>query len=288
MKLTCPEISCQNQTLTKDGYYFRRSDSKYIQRYKCKLCGKRTSTARLSACFGQNKRTVNHMIEALICSKVSYRRIALILNIDKKTVARKVKFLGIQARAFNANFFKEKYKVKASSIEFDDLITKERTKMLPLTVSAAVDPNTRCILSLEVGKIPAFGHLARESRKKYGYRPNEMPRTLERMFDKIKNFVDENALIKSDMHQLYSNFVEEYFPSADYFQFKSNKGCVAGQGEMKKTIKDPIFYINHTFAMLRDNINRLVRRSWCVTQNIKMLQYHLEIYIKFHNTRLVK
>ena len=287
MKLTCPEPSCQNQTFTKDGHYSRKSDSKYIQRYKCKACGKRTSTARLSPCFGQNKRTVNHMIEVLICSKVSYRRIALILNIDKKTVSSKVEFLGLQARFFNAKFLKENYQIKAKSIEFDDLITKERTKMLPLTISSAIDPDTRRILALEVGKIPAFGHLARDSRKKYGFRPNEMPQTLDRMFKKIKNSVHEYALIKSDKHHLYAQYVEDYFPNAVYQQFKSNKGCVAGQGEMKKTKNDPIFYINHTFAMLRDNINRLVRRSWCVTQDIKMLQHHLEIYIKFHNTKLV-
>jgi IS1 family transposase len=39
--------------------------------------------------------------------------------------------------------------------------------------------------------------------------------------------------------------------------------------------------------MMRDDINRLVRRSWCVTQSVEMLQHHLEIYKKFHNTKLV-
>lgn len=285
MKLRCPEDSCQSQSFTKDGHYFRKSDSKYIQRYKCKLCKRRTSTAILSTCFRQNKRRVNSMIEALLCSKVSQRRIAKILKIDKKTVHRKVIFLGIQAKKYN-HLYRDKL-VKIKELQFDDLITKERTKLLPLTITGVVDTRTRMILALEAGKIPAFGHLAKSSRKKYGPRKSEQKKTLKAAFEKVKGLVDKDALIKSDEHKLYPEFVKKYFPNSNYQRYPSIKGCVAGQGELKKSAKDPLYCINHSFAMMRDNMNRLVRRSWCVTQNLEMLQHHLEIYIKYHNTQLI-
>ena len=55
---------------------------------------------------------------------------------------------------------------------------------------------------------------------------------------------------------------------------KGEKAAITGQGELKKKQRDPLFSINHTLAMLRANINRLVRRTWCTTK----------IYMDVHNT----
>ena len=288
MKLTCPSHSCFNRThFQKDGFYFRKSDSKKIQRYRCSLCGKRTSTAQLSDCYGQKKRRLNPLIEALFCSKVSSRRIAVILNIDKKTVHRKLIFLGKKARKFNFHFLEKNFQTKSESIQFDDLITKEKTKMKPVTISVVVDTKSRTILSLIAKQIPANGHLAKLSRRKYGKRESFHKEGLEETFLKISRYVHPKAIIKSDEHPFYPGFVRKYFPHSHYTRYKGRKGAVVGQGELKKTMNDPLFVLNHTCAMLRDNISRLVRRSWCVTQSIEMLQNHLDIYMKFHNTRLI-
>jgi hypothetical protein len=287
MRLKCSEDSCFNtKYFQKDGFYFRKSDSKKIQRYRCKVCGKRTSNAQLSAAYGQKKRTINHLVESLICSKVSYRRAAKILKVDKKTIHRKVIFLGLKAKKYNEKFLKTFYNRKATHIQFDDLITKEKTKLKPLTISATVDVNSGLLLSLVASQIPSFGHLAKVSRKKYGQRKSFHKVGLKTMFDEIQPYVDEYAEIRSDEHGLYPGFVSQYFPKALYKRFPSIKGCVAGQGELKRSARDPLFGINHKFAMMRDDINRLVRRSWCVTQSVEMLQHHLEIYKKFHNTNL--
>jgi hypothetical protein len=288
MALRCSEDSCfNNKYFQKDGFYFRKSDSKKIQRYRCKICGKRTSNAQLSSAYGQKKRTINHLVESLICSKVSYRRAAKILNVDKKTIQRKVIFLGLKAKKYNHKFLKIFYKRKATHIQFDDLITKEKTKLKPLTISATVDVDSGLLLSLVASQIPSFGHLAKISRKKYGKRESFHKVGLKTMFDEIYPFVDEFSEIRSDEHNLYPSFVSQYFPKSFYKRFPSIKGCVAGQGELKRSARDPLFGINHKFAMMRDDINRLVRRSWCVTQSVEMLQHHLEIYKKFHNTKLV-
>ncbi|PID62582.1 MAG: hypothetical protein CSB44_03580, partial [Gammaproteobacteria bacterium] len=49
---------------------------------------------------------------------------------------------------------------------------------------------------------------------------------------------------------------------------------------------DPLFGINHTLAMLRDNIKRLSRKTWCVTRRPDVLDDILAIYTCFHNERL--
>jgi hypothetical protein len=46
---------------------------------------------------------------------------------------------------------------------------------------------------------------------------------------------------------------------------------------------NPLFPINTTLAMTRDNCGRLRRRSWLVTKKAERLQNHLHIFIIYRN-----
>jgi len=46
---------------------------------------------------------------------------------------------------------------------------------------------------------------------------------------------------------------------------------------------NPLFVVNHTFAMLRDGLSRLVRRNWGVSKEREKLEWHLWIYIAWRN-----
>jgi hypothetical protein len=50
-----------------------------------------------------------------------------------------------------------------------------------------------------------------------------------------------------------------------------------------RTIKNPLFLVNHTFAMLRDGLGRLVRRNWGATKERLKLEWHLWLYIGWRN-----
>ena len=101
------------------------------------------------------------------------------------------------------------------------------------------------------------------------------------LFEQINPTVHINTRFSSDKHPYYKHIVRRYYPNATYRQVKGSKACVAGQGEIKKASKDPLFCINHTFAMLRDNINRLIRKTWYTTKDPVMLMHHLYVYMRF-------
>jgi len=189
------------------------------------------------------------------------RRSAKILNIHKTTVKRKLIYLAQKSKLNNAMFLKKLWDNPVTHLQMDDLITSEHTKLKPLSVSIAVDVKTRAILGAQVSKIPAFGHLAERSRRKYGHRKNKHADGLSNLFSKIQGCVDAEVLIESDEHNLYPTLIDRYFPMSIHKSYKSERGSIAGQGELKKVKYDPLFYINHTCAMLRANINRLIRRT---------------------------
>lgn len=215
------------------------------------------------------------------------RRSALLLNVSRKTIERKLPYLAAVCRLRNQKQLL-KLKGRIHNIQIDDLITKENSKLKPLSVSIAVDENRRMILGAEVSQIPAFGHLAKIAIKKYGNRKDEHFDGLTRLFQKIAPIVSSEVRIKSDEHQRYPGFISAYLPKASHLTFKSERGCVAGQGELKKINFDPLFIVNHTCAILRANINRLIRKTWCTTKDPNRLKDHLDLFIYFHNLQLRK
>ncbi|EQC50532.1 hypothetical protein [Bacteriovorax sp. DB6_IX] len=203
---------------------------------------------------------MNHRIYRMLCDRSSMRSISRELNINYKTVARKVQYLAEKSRRRQRKFLKKLEKSQVQNMQFDDLITLEHTKMKPLSVSLAVDKKRRLVLGAEVSRIPAFGHLAKKSKKKYGFRENHHERGLNRLMEKIYRTIDRDALIESDEHNTYPKIVAKYFSSQEHKRYKGGRSCVAGQGELKRQHFDPLFTLNHTCAMFRAHINRLSER----------------------------
>ena len=275
---------CGNKRLHKFGMFRRKSDSRTIQRYRCQSCGKTMSNATIDPACWQKKRHLNHNCMMLLASCVSMRRISKVMNLNQKTVARKLVYLGntLKLRLNQADIR------DVTHVQFDELQTIEHSKCKPLSVAMAVSKTDRQILGFHVSKMPATGHLANPSRKKYGPRPDHRKRGLRQLFRDLQPKLSPTIEMTSDECTFYGPAVQRYFPQAVYHQFKGEKSAVYGQGELKRVKRDPLFSINHSFAMLRANINRLIRKTWCTTKKISRLIDHLSIYTWIHNIKITK
>jgi len=279
----CPPANSRPRSV-RLGRFYRKSDGQWIQRYRCLDCRSGFSSATPHPCYRQNKRHLNELLRRLFCSGISQRRVAQVLNINRKTVVRKFLFLAMEARRKNAKFLSRLPKV--TTVEFDDMETFEHSKCKPLSITLAVEFKSRKILGFEVSRMPAKGLLAAKARKKYGKRPDERKQARRRLFARLRDRVLPFAEFKSDQNPHYPEDLKEFFPQCLHSTTKGRRGCVVGQGELKGGGFDPLFTLNHTCAMLRADINRLVRRTWSTTKKIERLADHLSIYVNFHNQRM--
>lgn len=215
---------------------------------------------------------------------MSQREVARFLNINRKTVVRQFRFSLATAKE-ELKSWNEKFP-KCQEVEFDDLETFEHTKCKPLSVTLMVESKTRRILGFEVAQMPAKGPLAKIARKKYGPRADHRPQARKKLFSEMKDLVAERAVIRSDSNPHYPPDVRAYFPFATHQTVLGGRAAVTGQGELKKKTFDPIFSLNHTCAMYRANINRLIRKTWCTTKRPDQLAGHLALYALSHNRRL--
>lgn len=268
--------------IVRDGAYYRTSDSQWIQRFRCQICRSRFSRATFQSCYRQKKRQKNELLRRLLCSGVSQRRAAKILKLTRVTVVRKFRFLSLEAEFFlrSSNLLATKAKV----IEFDDMETFEHSKCKPLSITLAVESQSRRILGLEVSSMPAKGLLSRV--KRYGPRQDERSFGRRELFRRIQDLVEDNAVFKSDCNPHYPRDIAEFFPKAKYQRYLGKRGASTGQGELKRVRFDPLFSLNHTCAKFRADVNRLFRRTWCTTKSPERLRAHLILYANFHNQNL--
>lgn len=288
----CPNNKCiqfqKKEFQKKDGKYYRRDDRHFIQRYKCQICSKKYSSSTRTLEYRQKKRTVNRLVKADLSSGVSIRRCAYKIGIHRTTVARKLIYLAKKARLNQSKVLEQLRNQPVQNIQFDDLISSIHTKLKPVSISVVIDSNRRLILGASVSEIPSFGLLAKLSKSKYGYRKNMQPENLNTLLTNLKFAIHPNAIFKTDEHNKYPEIILKNYPEATHQQFKSKRASVAGLGELKNKSYDPLFMINHTLAMLRANINRLFRRTWCTSKKQESLQDHVDIFIDFFNQMIIE
>ncbi|HEY8280325.1 MAG TPA: hypothetical protein VIH99_11920 [Bdellovibrionota bacterium] len=198
-------------------------------------------------------------------------------------MARKLLALGFEAEFELSKSNRERPRSKV--IEFDDLETFEHTKCKPLSITLAVESQTRRILGLEVSTMSAKGLLVEKARK-YGPRHDGRKEARAALFKQLTNFVADDVVIKSDNNPHYPLDVAAHFPKANHWRYEGKRGSLGGQGELKKLRFDPLFSLNHTCAMFRANVNRLFRKTWCTTKRADRLRAHLMIYAHYHNQHL--
>ena len=170
--------------------------------------------------------------------------------------------------------------------------TIEHTKLKPLTIPICVNENYE-ILGISVGKIKAKGHLSAISQKKYGFREDEREKVITEIFAELAiKTTSVPKTITTDSHPLYAKLIQRYFPDTKHIQVNSGEHIKKKKELMylveRKRIFDPLFIVNHRSAMLRSDIRRLTRRSWCTTKKVQNLASVLKLYQIYNNKNLAK
>jgi hypothetical protein len=302
MKRCCPNPNCKLspslihpekflgpnfKPIIKKGTFYRLCDRRRIQRYLCRNCGTLFSSATHSPEYKQKKRGYHQLVRELFSSGMSQRRMAIHLDLNLKTVVRKFRIVSKGAARDHEKWLETIPPHSITEVQFDDLETFEHTRCKPISVTLMVNKKTREILGFQASQMPANGHLAKIARKKYGKRKDLRREGWESLFKQSKRILSPEVVIESDQNPHYPMFVKKHLPRASHIQHPGLRGSHTGQGEIKKGGFDPLFSLNHTCAMLRANINRLFRKTWCTTKLKDRLMDHLALYVRYHNTVLL-
>jgi len=275
----CPH--CGANDYKKHGSFYRHEDARRVPRFYCKACSKTFSRAGYSLYYRHQYRHYTEVIRALLANGCTLRGIARILHIDKGTVARRLVLLAQEAS--HRESLRSVSAPLASNVQFDDLISFEHSKLKPLSVTVIADADRWRVVGFSVAQIPASGHLAAKSRKKYGKRADKSIKARDQLLKATAPLIATDATVVTDKHKHYPPVIKRHLPGATHVRHKAQKAAVVGQGELKQGGKDPLFCINHQLAMFRANVSRLFRRSWNTTKRVDRLADHLAVFIDDYN-----
>ncbi len=282
----CPECSNGNEAVIKYGFFKRGTGHvPRIQRYFCKSCKLAFSAQTGGLTYRERKPHLTQAVLRAVMESVSQRGCARLLGCRPITVARKIVRLGVRADFhLKARTAKDIANGAEKLVIFDDMETFEHSKCKPISITLAVAASTRQIISVAASVMPAKGLLSDISKNRYGPRKDHRSQALKRVLEEVKRLCPHLARLKSDMWAKYKTVVKSVFGgTVVHERHKSRRGCVVGQGELKKGGYDPLFVLNHSCAMFRDRIKRLSRRTWCTTKKIGYLRHLLAIYAWWHN-----
>lgn len=285
----CPYSECDAHSgarfsFQRRGRYRRKCDGLFVQRFSCWTCGRRFSTQSFRFNYRWWRPTVHIDLFWQFVSKVTMRQAARALGVSRETVAHRMRALGSQCAQFHAT------RVEGVGLQgvfqMDEMETFETDRLVrPVTVPVLIESRSLFVVHAETAPLPPRGRLDayRQLRKLrderlYGRRKSGSRAAVESTLLRLKRSLGALTVIdiRTDRKSSYRKLIREHLWGrlASHVQISS---------KARRNRSNPLFAINHTLAMMRDGISRLVRRSWGASKLRRRLDDHLWIWIAYRN-----
>ena len=214
------------------------------------------------------------------------RRTSRLLGVSRRTIAKKLKWLGNLARAAHAEYLK-KEEMKTSYVQFDEMETYEWSKLLPLSIALAVRAKTGDIIGVKMAKMNCHGKTANASVRRYGRRIDARLPAAQKVMREIAVVTTPDMTIATDKKAAYRNIIKKELPHATHAIHKSRKAEALPQAQSKGQPHDPLFALNHVCAKLRADLARLHRRTWSASKKANYMQDAIDLYVAYHNGHIL-
>ena len=290
----CPYSDCCTQqervpfTWRHRGKYFRQCDGRWVRRFSCNTCDRRFSTQTFKTDFRWRKPKLHFHVYDLFISKVTIRQIARIKKVRRPTIERRLLRLGRVCKDFHSVCLGQAKAKGGLFGEFvlDELETYETDRRLsPVTMPVVVQRHSFFVVHGETAPLPARGKLSEYHRRKKEARDEKVGKRKSGSKEAVRNTLQRLRSVHSrnwgislatDKKTTYrTEFIKIAGP-----QFRCHRTT---SSKAKRDRANLLFPINHTFAMMRDSISRLVRRTWAASKLRQRLDLHFWIWVTYRN-----
>ncbi|HRC63414.1 MAG TPA: hypothetical protein PLX85_09380 [Dehalococcoidia bacterium] len=266
------------------GTFVRACDGRVVQRFLCLTCLRSFSTQSFRFDYRLRNPFLHKPVFGHLVSKVTHRQAARLLGVTRKTVELRLRRLGEHCRLFHAARLAGKH--IGGVFQLDEAETFETDRRLkPVTMPVLIERKTRFIVHTESAPLPARGNLspALEARKREyealeGQRKSGSRAAVKKCFEALAAHLDPAAplVVQTDRKATYPGILRDVFTARAVVHETTSS-------RTKRDGKNLICAINHTLAMLRDGLSRMVRRTWAHAKWRVRLAQHMWVYVVYRN-----
>jgi transposase-like protein len=290
----CPKPTCPSRNIPtafrfkRRGLYLRKCDGRKVQRFQCLVCGLSFSVQTFRTDYRWRKPGLHFRVFEGLVSKTSLRQMARLLGVRRPTIERRFRRLGKQAKEFHLAMLRRANAGNGINgvFQLDEQETFETDRRLrPVTFPVLIERSSYFVV---YGKAAPLGCRGRLSKKKKvqrekqeeeeGRRRSESRKAVFTCFFALAHAHEAGVGIdlQTDLKSSYGRL----FKKAVGKQFASHQKV---SGKAPRCYGSVLFPINHTLAMMRDGISRLVRRSWGVSKLRSRLELHFWVWVAYRN-----
>ena len=269
------------------GHFHRHCDGRSVQRFLCRSCRRTFSVQSFRLDYRLKNPRLHLQLMGLFASKVTHRQSARILHCTRRTVARRLQLLGLHCQRFHRRMLARTRSRGGlqGPFQLDELETFEHSRRLaPVTMPVLIGRRSYFVVDLETAAIPCRGGLSPAGRKRkeerearWGPRRSGSRHVVSNCFKTLAEVHSPlvPVVVETDLKGTYPGILREHFGERLLHARTSSK--------LKRDYSNPLFPINHTLAMARDGISRLVRRSWAASKLRERLGWHAWIWAVWRN-----
>jgi transposase-like protein len=283
----CPSITTGHHRWRFKGRYRRTCDGRFVQRFLCLECHRTFSTQTFRVDYRLKRPDLVHSLLGPFVSKVTHRQAARVLGCSRKTVAHRLLLLGEHCRRFHFWRLARMQRTRGlrGVFQLDELETFEHSRRLaPVTLPVLVERSSYFVLDLASAALPCRGGLSQADRQRkaareqaLGVRRSGSRAAVERCVRTLARFHAGSGmvLVQTDRKSTYPGVLARHFGRRLVHARHSSRS--------RRDYGNPLFPVNHTLAMMRDGISRLVRRTWASSKLRERLERHAWIWAVWRN-----
>ena len=214
------------------------------------------------------------------------RQAARILGCSRHTVERLAKKMAITCRDFHELRLRLQGKQLQGIFQLDELETFEGDRSLrPITVPVLIERRSYFVLHTGVAPMGPRGRLNPKAKRRlkthqkaHPRRKNQSRLAVATCLLRLRELIPNDSLLnlQTDRKTTYKSLAKQIFPGRIAMHVRESS-------KTARTYGNVLFPINHTLAMMRDGVSRLVRRSWGVSKDRNRLNDHMSIWMVYRN-----
>jgi transposase-like protein len=283
----CPSRTSRHFRWRRKGRFQRLCDGRSVPRFTCLECRRTFSSQTFRLDYRLRKPHLHLVLFKDFVSKSTLRQSARTLACTRRTVAHRLSLLGRHCREFHEARLSRTGAAGGigGTFQLDELETFEHSRRLkPLTLPVLIERRSYFVLHAACAPLPCRGGLSPALRAKkeaqeqrFGKRRSGSLAAVRKSWACLERVHRRGGRVdvQTDKKSSYVASLLRTFGDRVRHERHSSKAA--------RNYSNPLFPINHTLAMMRDGISRLVRRTWAAAKLAERLEWHVWIWIAYRN-----
>lgn len=283
----CPNRSCLLHTVPHPRFYWRNGTytpdcrAEPQPRFKCRNCRRSFSRQTFRQDYCDRRPASNQALFHLLTSGTGLRQAGRVLGLAPSSVQHKMRKMARSCRWLQRNLARRLPAGRTYLLDEEE--TYARASIRTLTVPIVMEKESWFLVAATAGPIRRLARKGSKRRmwqdhdeRRHGRRRDRSRSCVRGVLARLERMVPDGPItLLTDEKSSYATLAKE--------RFGARLQHVTTAGTAARTTRNPLFPINTTIAMSRDNMGRLRRKSWLVSKSPSRLRGHLQIFLVYRN-----